>query len=57
MVRGGRSDRWRAEDLQRLAQAVAAGVVVDTVLERAGHWVHTDDPEGLLAIVAPLCRL
>jgi pimeloyl-ACP methyl ester carboxylesterase len=57
MVRGGRSDRWRAEELQRLAQAVAAGVVVDTVLERAGHWVHTDDPEGLLAIVAPLCRL
>jgi esterase len=55
-VRGGRSDRWSAFEQERLREAVADGVVVDHVLDGAGHWVHTDDPEGLLAILAPLLR-
>ena len=55
MVRGGRSDRWKPDEQQKLQAAVAAGLVQDTVLERAGHWVHTDDPAGLMAVVAPLC--
>lgn len=53
-VRGGRSDRWSADELDRLQRAIADGVVVDHVLPAAGHWVHTDDPDGLLAIVVPL---
>jgi pimeloyl-ACP methyl ester carboxylesterase len=53
-VRGGRSDRWSADETERLRTAVADGVVVDHVLPFAGHWVHTDDPAGLLAIVVPL---
>jgi pimeloyl-ACP methyl ester carboxylesterase len=53
-VRGGRSDRWSADERERLQTAIADGVVVDHVLEKAGHWVHTDDPDGLLAIVVPL---
>lgn len=53
-VRGGRSDRWSVDEAERLRAAVDDGVVVDHVLEKAGHWVHTDDPAGLLAIVAPL---
>jgi pimeloyl-ACP methyl ester carboxylesterase len=52
-VRGARSDRWTADELGRLRDAVAAGVVVDHVLP-TGHWVHTDDPEGLLEIVVSL---
>jgi pimeloyl-ACP methyl ester carboxylesterase len=54
LVRGGRSDRWSAEEKARVEAAVADGVVVDHVLAEAGHWVHTDDPEGLLQIVVPL---
>lgn len=51
LVRGGRSDRWSAAELQQVQSAAAAGVVVDHVIENAGHWVHSDDPESLLQIV------
>ncbi len=51
LVRGGKSDRWSAEEQERVAAAAATGVVVDHVVADAGHWVHTDDPEGLLHIV------
>lgn len=50
MVRGAKSDRWTDDERTRLQQAVARGVVTDHVLP-TGHWVHTDDPEGLLQIV------
>ena len=56
MVRGGRSDRWPEGERAQLRDAVAGGVVTDVVLERAGHWVHTDDPDGLLDVVAACCR-
>ncbi len=55
-VRGGLSDRWSPEEQQRLTTAVQAGIVADHVLPQAGHWVHTDDPEGLLALVVPLLQ-
>jgi pimeloyl-ACP methyl ester carboxylesterase len=44
VVRGGRSDRVRDEDVTRLQSM--SGVEVHTLAE-AGHWVHVDDPEGL----------
>ena len=50
MVRGAKSDRWTADEQQRLHDAVAAGTLTDHVLQ-TGHWVHTEDPEGLLQIV------
>jgi len=50
MVRGAKSDRWTKDEHRRLQDAVAAGTVRDHVLQ-TGHWVHTDDPEGLLQIV------
>jgi pimeloyl-ACP methyl ester carboxylesterase len=56
LVRGGRSDRWSDDERARVEQAVHDGVVVDHVLPHAGHWVHTDDPVGLLDIVVPLLR-
>lgn len=49
VLRAGRSDRWRPADVARLAALRG----VDThLLPDAGHWVHVDDPEGLLALLA-----
>ena len=50
MVRGARSDRWTPDEHMRLQQAVTAGALRDHVLQ-TGHWVHTEDPDGLLQIV------
>ena len=50
-VVGERSDAFDAEDRARLEAAAARGSVELHVLERAGHWLHVDDPEGLLAVV------
>jgi pimeloyl-ACP methyl ester carboxylesterase len=50
-VRGGRSDRWSAAERANVEEAAAKGVIVDHVVDNAGHWVHTDDPQSLLAIV------
>ena len=50
MVRGAKSDRWTSDERARLQQAVAAGTVRDHLLQ-TGHWVHTEDPDGLLQIV------
>lgn len=53
MVRGGRSDRFSAIDLSQLALLAASGCVVAHALPSAGHWLHTDDPQGLLDLLAP----
>ncbi|KAH8966093.1 hypothetical protein BDL97_03G006300 [Sphagnum fallax] len=50
--------RWSVEDVERIrsAEIVAsdegAGVQMH-VLEDAGHWVHTDNPDGLFRVLAP----
>ncbi|CAJ2650791.1 unnamed protein product [Trifolium pratense] len=49
--------RWALEDLQRIhvAEEVASeegGGVEMHVLEDAGHWVHTDNPDGLFRILS-----
>ncbi|KAH9566969.1 hypothetical protein CY35_03G004500 [Sphagnum magellanicum] len=50
--------RWSVEDVERIrsAEMVAsdegAGVQMH-VLEDAGHWVHTDNPDGLFRVLAP----
>ncbi|CAA7396536.1 unnamed protein product [Spirodela intermedia] len=49
--------RWALEDIQRihaaeeLAAEEGAGVQMH-VLEDAGHWVHTDNPDGLFRILS-----
>lgn len=53
IVRGGRSDRWTSDEQARLVRAVARGSVVEHVLPEAGHWLHTDDPEGLFRALLP----
>jgi pimeloyl-ACP methyl ester carboxylesterase len=49
LVRAGRSDRWSAAELGRLASV--APPVRAHVLEGAGHWLHVDDPEGTWALL------
>jgi esterase len=53
VVIGGLSNTVSFADRARL-EALAAGSsgLSVHVLERAGHWVHVDDPDALLAIVA-----
>lgn len=57
VVVGGKSSVFDAEDLVRLERAVSVesaggqGRVSAHVLPTAGHWLHVDDPEGLLRIV------
>lgn len=53
LIIAGRSTVWSEEERER-ARAIAArhpDAVHVHVLEDADHWVHVDDPEGLLAIL------
>jgi len=49
-VRGELSDRWHSDDETRLAALAAGGTTTVHVLEGAGHWVHSDNPKGLLEL-------
>jgi pimeloyl-ACP methyl ester carboxylesterase len=57
LVQAGRSDRWTPAILRRLAAAEAPGGLVRHVLPDAGHWVHVDDPDGLLALLGEGARV
>jgi esterase len=51
LVVAERSDRWTPE-LRARARALPANArVTYHELERSGHWVHVDNPEGLLAMM------
>lgn len=53
VVIGGLSDTVSAADQERLdVLAKTHKTLYKHVLAASGHWVHVDDPEGLLAIVA-----
>ncbi|CAI7800057.1 unnamed protein product [Closterium sp. NIES-53] len=50
--------RWARDDIRRIVgaeqEAMGHGAAVRMhVLEDAGHWVHTDNPDGLFQILAP----
>lgn len=55
MVRASKSDRWTPDILERLEAAAKKNPdrVSYHILENAGHWLHTDNPGGLIAIMAP----
>lgn len=49
---GGKSITLSADDRARLSKLAAVDSTLEVhVLERADHWVHVDDPDGLFAIV------
>jgi esterase len=55
-VIGGRSARLRSGDRRWHESLAAAGRLDLHVLETAGHWLHVDDPEGLVEVLrAGLC--
>lgn len=59
IVRAEKSDRWDPDTIQRLEGVAnrqgdgSEGNVSVRVLPNSGHWVHVDNPKGLLEIVAP----
>ncbi|KAJ4978097.1 hypothetical protein NE237_008877 [Protea cynaroides] len=59
IVRAENSDRWSTDEIQRLETLAAQkrngseGIVSVHVLPNSGHWVHVDNPKGLLEIIAP----
>ncbi|CAH9127771.1 unnamed protein product [Cuscuta epithymum] len=59
IVRAEKSDRWEEEVINRLESLASRntnegeGRFSYHVLPDSGHWVHVDNPQGLLHIVAP----
>lgn len=59
MVRALESDRWTEESVETLRGLAAVpgmadrGVLEYHELPDAGHWVHVDNPQGLLDMIAP----
>lgn len=51
LVVAERSDRWTPELRARAAALPSSTSVVYHELANAGHWVHVDNPEGLLALL------
>jgi pimeloyl-ACP methyl ester carboxylesterase len=49
-----RSERLDAEIRGRLQRLASEGRLAYHLLEDAGHWLHVDNPSGLLRIMAPL---
>ncbi|RDX85823.1 Protein ABHD11 [Mucuna pruriens] len=58
IVRAEKSDRWDQDAIERIQKLASRGgsdslgKVSFCVLPNAGHWVHVDNPKGLLEIVA-----
>ncbi|PIA59181.1 hypothetical protein AQUCO_00400211v1 [Aquilegia coerulea] len=59
VVRAENSDRWSPPIVQRLEglTTVSEGKVSIPVLPNSGHWVHVDNPKGLLDIIAPSIKI
>lgn len=59
IVRAENSDRWpehvvnRLNHLSQKRRVPEEGKVSFHLLPKSGHWVHVDNPKGLLEIVAP----
>jgi len=54
VVLGGRSESVPEPDVARYHDLARGGAVRLHVLPNAGHWLHADDPEGLLGALAAL---
>lgn len=58
IVRAEKSDRWDEDAIDRIQKLASQGgsdspgKVSFCVVQNAGHWVHVDNPKGLLEIVA-----
>ncbi len=52
LLRAGRGGRWSESDLLAAARLSPESSVRVHLLPEAGHWVHVDDPEGTMALLA-----
>lgn len=58
ILRAEKSDRWDQDAIERIQKLSSErgsdsyGKVSFCVLPNAGHWVHVDNPKGLLEIMA-----
>jgi len=52
LVQASKSDRWRDEEMARLKTIRSTSVHLHS-LSDAGHWVHVDNPLGLLEMLMP----
>uniref|UniRef100_A0A7S3GLL4 AB hydrolase-1 domain-containing protein n=1 Tax=Palpitomonas bilix TaxID=652834 RepID=A0A7S3GLL4_9EUKA len=51
-VRGGKSYAWQQADVDGVQQAADShDNIFFHLLPTAGHWVHTDDPDGLISLL------
>ena len=53
VVVAGQSTAVLASDRERLQAAAARGAIELFELPGAGHWLHADDPDGLLRLMLP----
>ncbi|KAK7378812.1 hypothetical protein VNO80_04260 [Phaseolus coccineus] len=59
ILRAEKSDRWDQDAIERIQKLASKqgsdsyGKVSFCILPNAGHWVHVDNPKGLLEIMAP----
>jgi len=52
VVCAGREGRWTAHHLERLATLEAKQRVQHHLFHDAGHWIHVDEPDELLRVIA-----
>jgi pimeloyl-ACP methyl ester carboxylesterase len=48
LVRGAHSDRWTDAEWQQINAAASWNNVYTHVVDDAGHWLHVDNPSGLM---------
>lgn len=53
LVRAGRGGRFSEAERARVDDAAARGLLEELVIPHVGHWLHTEDPEALLALMVP----
>ncbi|KAG9159105.1 hypothetical protein Leryth_017562 [Lithospermum erythrorhizon] len=59
IVRAENSDRWDPDTIQRLESLSTRrvnkteGKLLVDILPKSGHWVHVENPNGLIEIMSP----
>lgn len=53
IVQADQAERWTPGDVQQLADLPSSAAVTHHLLANSGHWVHVDNPAGLMALLVP----
>jgi pimeloyl-ACP methyl ester carboxylesterase len=53
LVQAERSDRWDLDSVKHIEALPAYGNTQVHLLENAGHWLHVDNPDGLIELMLP----